>query len=94
VGVAAALSPLGLLTGVGIFVAAAAVVDARSGRIPNDVVVTIGVVTAARAIALVVTGASSAGAVVAAVAAGVMLSGSVTLFAVWLNRPAAVGGGD
>lgn len=92
--VASAATPLGHLGGVGIIVAAAAAFDARSGRIPNGLVLMIAMLTAARSMTLVVTGDAPMGPIAADVVAGVVLSGSVTLFVVWLLRPSAVGGGD
>ena len=90
----ASVTPLGHLGGVGVFVAIAAACDARSGRIPNHVVVAIGALTVVRSGTVVVSGNATPGAVAADVVAGIVVSGSVTLFVVWLLRPSAVGGGD
>ena len=93
-GVSSMVTPLGHLGGVGVLVAIAAACDARSGRIPNEVVVAIGALTVVRFGTIVVIGNATLVAVAADVVAGVVLSGSVTLFVVWLLRPSAVGGGD
>jgi prepilin signal peptidase PulO-like enzyme (type II secretory pathway) len=92
--VASSVTPFGHLGGVGILVAVAAAFDARSGRIPNGLVLMIAAMTALRSMTLVATGAAPMGSIGADVVAGVVLSGSVTLFVVWLLRPSAVGGGD
>jgi prepilin signal peptidase PulO-like enzyme (type II secretory pathway) len=92
--VVSAVTPLGYLGGVGILVLAAAAFDARSGRIPNGLVLSIAMLTAVRSMTLIVTGDAPIGSIAADVVAGVVLSGSVTLFVVWLVRPTAVGGGD
>ena len=91
--VAGALGPRTLLFAVLALVGMAAVVDVRSARIPNELVVALVCAVLARVVVI----ASQHGpmmAVVADVTMGVVVSGGLAMFVVWLVRPQAIGGGD
>lgn len=72
----------------------AAVCDARTGRIPNGLVLTgLAVVAFAWGIVAAADGRPM-GALAGDLAAGALLGGAPVLFAVWLVAPGLVGGGD
>lgn len=81
------------LTLIGALVAAAAVVDERTGRIPNRLCLA-GLVTLVAAMPLVATQDQPLGSVASSVVAGLLTSGAPALFLIWLVRPDLIGGGD
>ena len=82
------------LSAVGVLAVFAAVVDARTRRIPNWIPFTI-VLWLAVGIELVITvDHRSAGEVAGSVLGGWLLSGTPLLAVIWLVRPSIVGGGD
>jgi Flp pilus assembly protein protease CpaA len=101
-GAAAAVFLFGLcLLGPGVPVAVvavtsiwAAVVDQRTLRIPNRLVLVCGVVVAMGAAALWLIGPRTSSQIALALAVGILLGGGPILFVLWLVRPATVGGGD
>ena len=86
----AVLAPLTLI---GALVAAAALVDERTGRIPNGLCLA-GLVTLVAAMPLVATQDQPLGSVASSVVAGLLTSGALALFLIWLVRPDLIGGGD
>jgi Flp pilus assembly protein protease CpaA len=91
--VAGALGPRTLLFAVLAVVAMAAVVDVRSARIPNELVAALVCAVLARVV-VIASQPGSMKAVVADVTMGVVVSGGLAMFVVWLVRPQAIGGGD
>jgi prepilin signal peptidase PulO-like enzyme (type II secretory pathway) len=85
-GVAAALI-------VGVLAAGAAVVDERTGRIPNRLTLA-ALVTVLAAIPLVAVHERGLSSVASSVGIGLLLSGAPVLLAIWLVRPHLIGGGD
>jgi Flp pilus assembly protein protease CpaA len=72
----------------------AAVSDHRTRRIPNGVIVVCALTVVIGALALWATRTATSSEIALALVVGVLLGGGPLLFAVWVVRPAAVGGGD
>lgn len=81
------------LTLIGALVASAALVDERTGRIPNRFCLA-GFVTVVAAMPLVATQDQALGSVASSVVTGLLISGAPVLFLIWLVRPDLIGGGD
>ena len=78
---------------VGVLAVAAAIVDERTGRIPNRLVLA-GLVTVLAAIPFVAVQEEGLSSVASSVGVGLPLSGAPVLFAIWFVRPDLIGGGD
>jgi Flp pilus assembly protein protease CpaA len=83
--------PVAVVAGTSIW---AAVIDHRTLRIPNRLVLACIVVVAIGAAALWLIGPRTSTQIALALFVGVLLGGGPILFLFWLVRPAAVGGGD
>lgn len=82
------------LFAVGVPVVWAAIVDVRTGRIANELVLTVLVLIVVRSVHVVAAGEETAATLARDAATGVVASGAVGLFVVWLLRPRLIGGGD
>jgi prepilin signal peptidase PulO-like enzyme (type II secretory pathway) len=78
---------------VGVLAVGAAVVDERTGRIPNRLTLA-ALVTVLAAIPLVAVHERGLSSVASSVGIGLLLSGAPVLFAIWILRPDLIGGGD
>jgi len=72
----------------------AAVMDKRTLRIPNRLVLVCLVIIALGAAALWLIDARTTSQIALSVVAGIVIGGGPLLFLLWIVRPAAVGGGD
>jgi prepilin signal peptidase PulO-like enzyme (type II secretory pathway) len=83
-----------LLVALVLLVGAAAFVDVESALVPNEVVIAVLIAALARAVGVLVRGDGTAPEVARDLALGVVASGGLAMFVVWLARPQAIGGGD
>jgi Flp pilus assembly protein protease CpaA len=83
-----------LLVALVLLAGAAAYVDVESAMVPNEVVIAVLAAALARAAVVVLAGDITALAVARDLALGVVASGGLAMFVVWLTRPQTIGGGD
>jgi len=78
---------------VGVMAVGAAIVDERTGRIPNRLALA-ALATVLAAIPVAAVQVEDLRSVASSVGLGILLSGAPVLFAIWLARPDLIGGGD
>lgn len=82
------------ITTVAVLAGFAALIDARTARIPNRIVLAVLAVAVVSIPLVALLDDRSVSSVALAAVAGVAYSGAPLLFAVWVVRPSAIGGGD